>query len=222
VYLLRGERDVTLGYGVYDASARVSPQIYDLVLAVGCKFIAELTGGAGAPEEILHTRAMPDDPGRYHRLANCPARFGQNQTGLVLSNRTLALPPPDADPVLHDQALARLLRAIGGSTLETSGHVRHVLRSLLLTGQAGMEDVAARMGLHPRALRRRLRQEGTTFEAIKNEVRQATARELLMLGNLGITDIAMTLDYASASSFVHAFRRWSGVSPGQWRTAAQR
>mgnify|MGYP000069414402 CR=1 FL=1 len=40
---------------------------------------------------------------------------------------------------------------------------------------------------------------------------------LLMLGALGIADIAFTLDYASLSSFVHAFRRWSGMSPGRWR-----
>ena len=84
-------------------------------------------------------------------------------------------------------------------------------------GFANMEDVALRLGLHPRTLRRRLRQEGTSFETIKDEVRHAAARELLMLGALGIADIAFTLDYASVSSFVHAFRRWSGVSPGRWR-----
>jgi AraC-like DNA-binding protein len=43
------------------------------------------------------------------------------------------------------------------------------------------------------------------------------ARQLLLLGALNITDIALTLDYSSASSFVHAFRRWSGMSPGAWR-----
>jgi AraC-like DNA-binding protein len=66
-------------------------------------------------------------------------------------------------------------------------------------------------------MRRRLRREGTTFESIKDEVRFTAARELLMLGALGITDIAFTLDYSSVSSFVHAFRRWSGMSPGLWR-----
>jgi AraC-like DNA-binding protein len=57
----------------------------------------------------------------------------------------------------------------------------------------------------------------SSFEAIKDEVRHATARELLMLGALDVADIAFTLDYASASSFIHAFRRWSGMSLGQWR-----
>ena len=83
-----------------------------------------------------------------------------------------------------------------------------------------MEDVARRLGIHPRAMRRRLQIEGATFEAIKDEVRYIAARELLMIRALSITDIAVTLDYASASSFVQAFRRWSGAPPGLWRTNA--
>jgi AraC-like DNA-binding protein len=67
--------------------------------------------------------------------------------------------------------------------------------------------------------RRRLRAEGATFEAIRNDVRQVAARELLRLGDLSIADISATLDYSTPSSFVHAFRRWSGMSPGLWRTA---
>jgi AraC-like DNA-binding protein len=98
-----------------------------------------------------------------------------------------------------------------------AAHVRHLLRPQLLTGQAGMEDVAGRLGLHPRTLRRRLQQEDTSFEILKDEVRHGAARELLMLGALGIADIAFTLDYASVSAFTHAFRRWSGMSPGRWR-----
>lgn len=85
-----------------------------------------------------------------------------------------------------------------------------------------MSDVAAYLECHPRSLRRKLRQEGTSFEEIKDEVRYATARELLRLGALSITDIAITLDFASASSFVHTFRRWSDTSPIKWRDKAGR
>ena len=174
-----------------------------------------------APEEIFLSRAAPNDPTPYQRLGRCPVRFGQHQTGLLLRASSLAFPLPAANTALHDQALARLLSAPERrAAADCRGHVRHLLRPLLLMGNAGMEDVAGRLGLHPRAMRRRLRQEGTTFEAIKDEVRHAAARELLMLGDLSIADIAVTLDYASASSFVHAFRRWSGMSPGLWRKNA--
>ena len=217
VYLIRAEQDVILGYGVYDQTVPASPQIYDMVLAVGCNLVAELTKGAVGPPEILLSRPTPGDAAPYQRLGRCPVRFGQSQTGLLLTRDSLAFRLPEADSDRHAQARARLASALEESRPKMSGHVRHLLRPQLLMGKANMEDVALRLGLHPRTLRRRLRQEGTSFETIKDEVRHAAARELLMLGALGIADIAFTLDYASVSSFVHAFRRWSGVSPGRWR-----
>jgi len=218
VYLMRADGEVILGYGVYDASARVSSRIYDLVLAVGCTLIAELTGGAEGPEEILMSRAAPKDPTPYQRLARCPVRFGQNQTGVLLRASALAFALPTAHRELHDQALARLLGTEAGGGLPLAAHVRHLMRPSLLTGTAGMAEVARKLGMHPRTLRRQLHREGTAFEAIKEEVRHTAARELLLLGDLSIADISATLDYATPSAFVHAFRRWTGTSPGQWRT----
>lgn len=216
-YLIRAEQDVILGYGVYDRTVHASPQIYDMVLAVGCNLLAELTHGAVTPAEILLSRPAPGDSAPYQRLGRCPVRFGQSQTGLLLTPASLAFRLPEANTDRHEQARAALVSALEGSRLDTGRHVRHLLRAQLLMGQSGMKEVAERLGLHPRTLRRRLRQEGTSFEAIKDEVRHAAAREMLMLGALGIADIAFTLDYASVSSFVHAFRRWSGMSPGCWR-----
>jgi AraC-like DNA-binding protein len=222
VYLMRADRDVILGYAVYDHSARVSPQIYDLVLAVGCNLIAELTALAVTPEEILVARTAPDDPTPYQRLGRGPVRFNQHQTGLVLRAASLDHPMPEADRALHDLALSRLLALTEGGQLPLVAHVRHMLRPLLLVGQSGMSTVADRLELHPRTLRRRLRSEGTTFDAIKDDVRQAAAKDLLRLGDLSIADISATLDYASPSAFVQAFRRWQGTTPGLWRMADRR
>ncbi len=219
VYIMQADRDVILGYGVYDTSAPITNQIYDLVLAVGCNLIAELTGGQVAPEEIVMSRGAPRDPTRYTRLARCPIRFGQHQTGVILRASVLDFPLPAADGAQHDLALAQLLSVRHGTPLPLSAHVRHLLRPFLLRGHARMAEMAERLGLHPRAMRRRLRAEGTTFDAIRDEVRQVAARELLRLGDLSIADIAATLDYSTPSSFVHAFRRWSGTSPGLWRKA---
>jgi hypothetical protein len=161
VYLIRAEQDVILGYGVYDQEVNASPQIYDMVLAVGCNLLAELTGRAAGPVEILLSRAAPGDPARYQRIGHCPVRFGQAQTGLLLTAASLAFRLPGADMDLHGKARARLSSALKELRREMSGHVRHLLRPLLLVGNGKMEGVAGRLGLHPRSLRRRLREEGT-------------------------------------------------------------
>lgn len=219
VYFMRADQDVILGYTVYDAAAATSFQVHDLALAVGCRLIAELTDGAVAVEEMLLSRSEPEDPAPYHRLGRCPVRFGQQQTGILLRASALAFPLPEANPALRDLALARLEAGPHGGPLSVSAQVRHLMRPLLLVGQSGIEDMSARLGLHSRTLRRRLRDEGTNFGLIKDEVRQAAARELLELGGLSIGDISATLDYSSPSAFVHAFHRWTGRPPGHWRAS---
>lgn len=220
VYLMRAEEGVILGYGAYLSAEPASPLVYDAVLSAGCRLIADLTAGGVSPEELLLSRAAPEDPAPYLRLDRCPIRFGQAQTAMVLPAAALDFAMPDADVLRAGAALAGFAEAASASMRDMTGHVRHVLRPQLLSGKSGMADVAARLGLHPRALRRRLQDEGTSFAAIKDEVRFAVARELLDLGSLGIADIARTLDYATPSAFIHAFRRWSDSSPGQWRTVA--
>lgn len=217
VYLIRADRDLLLGYGIYDPAMHASPHIHDMVVAVGCNLLAELTGGSVEAAEILSSREAPSDLTPYVGLGRCPIRFGQSQTGLVLRTADLTLPLPDANRTLHDQTLAEFYPRIAEAQSDTRGLVRHVLRELLLTGSSGMDEVAARLGMHPRSLRRKLRVQQATFEAIKDEVRHTIARELLALGAQDITDISITLDYSSASSFVHAFHRWTGTSPAAWR-----
>jgi AraC-like DNA-binding protein len=98
-----------------------------------------------------------------------------------------------------------------------SSRVKHALRSLMLTGAHSMRDVAAHLDIHPRTLRRALKSEGTTFEALKDEIRHAVARQLLSMTQLPAADVGLSLGYSTPSSFVHAFHRWSGMSPIQWR-----
>ena len=115
VYLMRADRDIILGYGVYDQSVHASPQIYDMVLAVGCNLLAELTRGAVSPAEILLSRAAPGDPVPYQLISRCPVRFGQAQTGLLLTPSSLAFRLPEADIALHEQARAQLASALENS-----------------------------------------------------------------------------------------------------------
>ena len=87
------------------------------------------------------------------------------------------------------------------------GRVRNALWPLLAADKPLLQDTASQLGLHPRRLQRILASEGTSFEAIRDDVRFAVAQELLALTRLSVMEIAFSLGFASPSSFIHAFHR---------------
>ncbi len=81
---------------------------------------------------------------------------------------------------------------------------------------AGMPAVAAELGVTARTLRRRLAAEGTAYRALADEVRRARAEELLADRALTVEQVAHRLGYGEAASFVRAFTRWTGTTPGRY------
>ena len=71
--------------------------------------------------------------------------------------------------------------------------------------------------MSPRTLKRRLAEHGTTFSALRDDVRQQ--RAMLLLDNRGLTisDIAARLGYSELPNFTRAFRKWMGVTPQAYR-----
>ncbi len=217
-YLHPLAEDFALGFGIY-ASGRVSPHIYDASLAVGCNMVRELTGGAVGPVEVLLSRPVPRDLEAYRRAFHCPVRFNESQACLIIAGRDMDCPLPTANAARRSTLLQALQQQMAARPKGFAERVRHVLRPLLLAGSASHRQVAEQLGVHPRTLGRRLDGEGCTFEQLKDEVRLSVARELLSTSEIGVSDIAASLGYATPSAFVRAFRRWTGSSPSAWRRA---
>jgi AraC-like DNA-binding protein len=96
--------------------------------------------------------------------------------------------------------------------------VRSVLRSALLTEHARSDRMAALFSMHSSKLARHLKPYGIGFRDPVDECRYDVAREMLSHSALDMSQIAAMLDYADASAFTRAFRRWSGTTPARWRT----
>ena len=82
-----------------------------------------------------------------------------------------------------------------------------------------MATVAAERHVTERTLRRQLADEGVGFRSLVAEIREALATELLGGTGLTVEQTAHRLGYADPAAFVHAFRRWTGTTPGAWRDA---
>lgn len=88
----------------------------------------------------------------------------------------------------------------------------------LTTGLPKLERVAGRMGILPRTLQRRLREQGTSFRSLSLGAIMKQADSLVMNSSWPITRIAVHLGYAETSQFSRAYRQWTGASPAEMRT----
>jgi len=141
-------------------------------------------------------------------------RFGEGVNQLHYPREWLDRSPHMANPITAaqmSQTCERLLEQIGWQT----GLTRRVYEELTRTPgrHPSIESVASSLCMTSRTLRRRLGAEGTAFSELLARVRHALALDYLRATNLSVEDIADALGFSDASSFRHAFKRWSGESP---------
>jgi len=206
-----------LGYEVYQARVEATDQIGDGAVAFMLKIMRSLCGPDWAPAEALFAHRRPVDVGPFRRFIRAPLRFDAEHYALVFSTDWLAHRLPTDDPTLRRllQQQIDALEARHGDDLPEQ--VRSVLRTALMTRHGSADQVAALLSMHSRTLNRRLRAFDTNFQALVDEGRFEIARQMLEDSALDVSQIALALDYADASAFTRAFRRWSGTTPARWR-----
>ncbi len=203
-----------MGYAIYESGVEGVPQIYDIVMAIGYRLLGDLLQAPCRLREVSVARSEPADIEPYRKFFGAPLRFNRLYTALHLPRTLLDQPIPGADPAMHRVLLARLEAATAPHLIHS---LRRALRLLLLHGNSSGDDVAQELSLHRRTLNRRLKAQGTTFQALLDQVRQEVAGQLLRDTSVGLDDVALATGYADTSTFVRAFRRWNGTTPAKWR-----
>ncbi|MFE1555267.1 AraC family transcriptional regulator [Streptomyces sp. NPDC058734] len=170
--------------------------------------------------------AYPPPPHRdeYDALFDCPVRFGAGRTEAVFDAGWLTAPllrdEAALDAMLRRAPFDLLSRPEYGTTV--AEQVRRTLTRRLRGSPRLPElgEVAARLAVSPATLRRRLRQEGTSFQQLKDDVRRDAAIAGLAEGGEPIAELAARLGFSEDTAFHRAFRRWTGTTPGAYRIAS--
>ena len=97
--------------------------------------------------------------------------------------------------------------------------LRRETARLLIQGKQGIDHLAKSSSVSVRTLQRRLGVANVSYSDLLANVRQTLALNLLEKDGPALTEIAFSLGYSDVSAFNHAFRRWTGVSPGQYRSS---
>lgn len=207
-----------LSYGFHAPRLENADLAYDFVTAAIASVMRELCGEDWRPTAVHLPRARPRNLEPYRSVFGAPLRFHALQAGLVVQGATLSRRVVTADPATRRRLLGR---AHSELQLEPAivRDVRRAIRLLLERGTCSRSLVAARLAMHERALGRRLLRAETTFQALLDETRATVAQELLRGTDETVERIARTVGYRDSTVLGRAFRRWTGMTPRQYRAS---
>jgi AraC-like DNA-binding protein len=197
-------------------------QTMDLCLADVHHMGQLLAGGRYLLRAVSLPHAPLAPPSTYVRFFGAPVRFEQEHAGLHIARSTLETSLSAVNDILRRIAVDYLSLHFDTPGQALAPRVRQALRRTLGTTQGKKADVAGLLGMHPRTLQRRLDAEGTSFEAIREEVRRETALRYLSETRIPLTQLAGILGLSEQSALARSCRRWFGTSPSRLRQQAQR
>jgi len=189
-------------------------------IAVILKALREVAGRNICPTEASFVLGHASKLRDFERFYGCPIAFGAPADCLVFAAETLALPL-----VTEDADLLETLKPICDAALRERGTRKGTLRALvenevqktLTRGSIDKSDIAKGMGMSTRTLSRRLADENVTYLELVDNLRQSLAHQYLKDSSVSLAQIAWLLGYENATSFSHAFRRWTGQTPSALR-----
>ncbi len=193
--------------------------VVDSVLSGWDHFLSVLCGRKDILQRVEVEFPAPEYASRYSDYFPCEIRFGAERNALIIHDWALALP-----------VLSRCASTYSGLRQLADRELERVRLGLsfreiteraigpLLNGQTPtLEQVAQRLNMAPWTVRRRLVDEGCTFQQVLNDTRRDLAVSYVKDTALTLGEIAYLLGFGSATAFQRAFKRWTGEAPGRYR-----
>ena len=209
-----------LVYHPRQGSLAFSRHQIEAVLAAVVSFAGWVRGLPVQPLVVQFSQPRLGPLAGYRAAFDCPVRFEQAFSGVLLANAVLDAPLPRADARaqrLHGRDAAARLAALGSGP-QLAQELRAWLLAELQSAQLPTRAQAARVLLiSERTLARRMKDAGLSFSGLLDQARRELALAAAADGSRSLAEIGQSLGYAEPAVFWRAFRRWTGCTPGQWR-----
>ena len=191
----------------------------EVSLTVVLRMGVQISGTDKRPTEVRFRHAAPAYADEYAQVFGCPVRFEQPANEIVFKRRLL-----DQQQLHGDDLLCELLRAradqLLAETTATERLAERIVDGLKLQLQLGIADpagIARRLGMTLRSLQRRLQASSLSMSRLIDDARREVACASLRRADVPIKDIAHRLGFSEPSAFHRAFKRWTGMTPLQFR-----
>jgi AraC-like DNA-binding protein len=215
--LLNRRSGSRMSYELKVLRAGPTRQFEQWTLAVGLRVLRLIASDQARPKAVLLPHAPLLPLAHYTKFFGCPVRFSQAGYGVEIFTTDLKRPMSRNDPELKDLISGYIEKIADPAVNSLRDQIDLMVRKLLPTGRCNLDTVAGHFYVSVRTLQRRLEQERLVFEDLVDTARRAGAEQYLADPAVRMSVVAGLLGYGTQSSFSHAFRRWHGVSPREWR-----
>ena len=204
-----------------NALADVAHEAVDAALVTLVKMCRLSYGEDFNPLRVVTQRPRFDDPTRYEEYFRAPIEYSAGENAIFFSKEALQAHLPTANPRLarvNDKVITEYLAQFDKAS--TATRVRAKLIDLLASGNVTQQDVADSLHMSLRTLQRKLSEEETSYKSLLDETRRELANQYLRQACLSVSEVTYLLGFSEPSNFARAFKRWTGHTPSEFRTAA--
>lgn len=192
-------------------------------LAIWVRFCGWLIGQHIDVVSARCAASAPSNPVELRHFFPCPVSFGAPTNAVTFSARHL-----EAELIRSEADFARYLEmapyylmvAPKPSSLSITHRIRELLGNDFRCELPSFEELTGLLGMSARTLRRRLEREGTSYQRIKDNARRDAAIDLLRQREMTVGEVAEWVGFSDPSAFHRSFKKWTGLSPGAFRSGA--
>jgi len=209
----------TVRYRVLRSSSRCNRLRAEFAMVGYLRMMRHFTQRESTCKTVYFEHAAPDYRAEYTRIFGGTERFDHDFTGIEFERELL-----DRTGLAQNGELYSVLESLAERKLSRvtreGGHAEQ-LRDYLVSNAGAerpqMDAVARSLGISVRSLRRRLDEEGVSYTGLLNEARATLAKRMLDDPHRSIHETAYAMGFSDPSAFHRAFKRWTGMTPSQYR-----
>lgn len=203
------------------SAPKMSRHCFESVFSSSVRMMRSLTGVTLSPLQVTFIYPQPESTAEYERIFCCPVLFGQKENSVTLDLSIGNTPVLMANPGLlqYFEKYAQDFLAEMNRKDEHTQAVTKLILARLDDEKLSLEKIAKEMSISVRTLQKRLEGEGVVFSDLLQEIRERLAKKYLR-ENYSVEQITYLLGFSEPSVFRKAFKKWSGVTPREYRERA--
>ena len=203
----------------FKPAGMILPAMVDSLMAVLIHICLMNYGEDLKPIAVNFVHPEPQCGEKYFDLFRSPVYFSASRDSILFSSTDIDKHLPGGNPHLagiNDKIIINYL-----ANLE-DGDIIHRVKACIIdlfqSGDVAFEKIAKTIGMSERTLQRKLKEKGTTFRSILDEIRKELAVSYVRDLDIPLSEIAFILGFSEQSAFSRAFKRLTGISPSEVRS----